>query len=237
MGGKSKQTIGYHYLFSMLFGIGRGPLNELRTIMVADKIAWEGPLCSGDVQAITKPDLFGGEKGEGGIQGPFRLFFGAPDQVLPGAGTVNCGFKGPLAGVRTLPDVKTTIGGLISEFRGVTMLWFDGLISSMNPYPKEWSFRVRRYSAGWYNDVCWYPIKSVIFMAAGHVHAMNPAHIIYQCLTDPVWGRGLPTALALPAVAPQGRDRPIHRHRAGLYRLLPLSRSRDGEDDDSASPQ
>jgi hypothetical protein len=195
MGGKSKQTIGYHYLFSMLFGIGRGPLNELRTIMVADKIAWEGPLCSGDVQAITKPDLFGGEKGEGGIQGPFRLFFGAPDQVLPGAGTVNCGFKGPLAGVRTLPDVKTTIGGLISEFRGVTMLWFDGLISSMNPYPKEWSFRVRRYSAGWYNDVCWYPIKSVIFMAAGHVHAMNPAHIIYQCLTDPVWGRGLPTAL------------------------------------------
>jgi hypothetical protein len=28
-------------------------------------------------------------------------------------------------------------------------------------------------------------------MAGGAIHAMNPAHIIYQCLTDPSWGRGL----------------------------------------------
>jgi hypothetical protein len=200
MGGKSgSQTIGYHYLFSVLFGIGRGPLNELRTIMVADRIAWEGPLCDGDVQAIKKPDLFGGQEKEGGIQGPFRLFFGRFDQVLPGAGSANCGGSGPMKGVQTLPDVKATISaespGLISEFRGVTMLWYDGLISSMNPYPKQWSFRVRRYSAGWYNDECWYPTKSVIFLAAGKVHAMNPAHIIYQCLTDPTWGRGLPASL------------------------------------------
>ena len=25
-----------------------------------------------------------------------------------------------------------------------------------------------------------------------HIHAMNPAHIIYQCLTDPLWGAGIP---------------------------------------------
>ena len=196
MGGKSgSQTIGYHYLFSILFGFGRGPINELRTIMVADRIAWEGPLCDGDCQAINKPELFGGEDKEGGIQGPFRLFFGRYDQVLPGACTANCGSKGPMKGNQTLPAVKTTIGGLISEFRGTTMLWFDGLISSMNPYPKQWSFRVRRYSKGWYNDQPWYPVKSPIFMADGHVHAMNPAHIIYQCLTDPIWGRGLNGAL------------------------------------------
>jgi hypothetical protein len=194
MGGKSKQTVGYHYLFSILFGLGR-TINELREIRVADKVAWEGPLCDGDVNAITKPELFNGVKGEGGIQGPFRLFFGAPDQILPGAGSADCGSSGPMNGSRELPDVKTTIGGLISEFRGVTMLWYDGLISSMNPYPKEWSFRVRRYSKGWYNDVPWYVAKSVIFLADGHVHAMNPAHIIYQCLTDPIWGRGLPAAL------------------------------------------
>jgi hypothetical protein len=74
MGGKGGQTIGYHYYFSILFGIGR-QVNELRTIMVADKIAWEGTVLRGDVQAIKKPDLFGGEKKEGGIQGPFRIFF------------------------------------------------------------------------------------------------------------------------------------------------------------------
>ena len=195
--GAKKQTVGYHYLFSILFGLSRGPLNELRTIQVADKIAWEGPLCSGDVQAIKKPDLFGGKKKEGGIQGPFRLFFGDADQVLPGAGSANCGSSGPLSGVQTLPDIKATITAdvptsMISEFRGVTMLWFDGLISSMNPYPKEWSFRVRRYSAGWDNDACWYIQKSVIFLGDGKIHAMNPAHIIYECLTNPAWGRGLP---------------------------------------------
>lgn len=192
--GAKKQTVGYHYLFDILFGLGRGPINDLRTIKVADSIAWEGPLCNTDVQSIRKPDLFGGTEKEGGIQGPFRLFFGDDDQVLPGAGVANCGTKGPLKGNQPIPAVKTAIGGLVSEFRGTTMLWFSGLISSMNPYPKEWSFRVRRYTAGWWNDEPFYPVKSVIFLNDGKVHAMNPAHIIYQCLTDPVWGRGLPAA-------------------------------------------
>lgn len=193
--GKGGQTIGYHYMFSILFGLCRGPVNELRAIMVADKIAWEGDGCDSDVKSIRKPDLFGGKKKEGGIQGPFRVFMGHKDQVLPGPGSAFCGSKGPMKGNRILPNVKTTIGGLISEFRGVAMLWFDGLISSMNPYPKQWSFRLRRYSAGWYNDECWYPHKSVIFLADGKIHAMNPAHIIMQCLTDPQWGRGLPMSL------------------------------------------
>jgi hypothetical protein len=197
MGGSKKdgQTIGYNYYFSILFGLGR-QVNEVRTIMVADKIAWQGPSgCSGAVQAIQKPELFGGEKKEGGIQGPFRILLGDKDQILPGNGSANCGGSGPYKGVRVLKAVKTVIGGLMGEFRGATMIWFDGLISSLNPYPKEWSFRVRRYSAGWYNNECWYPHKSVIFLAGGKVHSMNPAHIIYQCLTDPQWGRGLPASL------------------------------------------
>jgi hypothetical protein len=74
------------------------------------------------------------------------------------------------------------------------MLWFSGLVSSMNPYPKEWSFRVRRYSAGWWQNEPWYPAKSVIFLGDGKIHAMNGAHIIYECLTNPLWGRGLPAA-------------------------------------------
>jgi hypothetical protein len=201
MGGKSSQTIGFHYLFGLLWGVCRGPINDLREIRIGDRTAWEGPLCDGDVQAIKKPDLFGGAPdGEGGVQGPFRIFMGAADQVLPGSGTADCGSTGPLKGTQTLPGVKATIqaenpGVKISEFRGTFMLWFDGLISSMNPYPKQWAFRLRRHAAGWYNDLCWYPVKCPIFLADGHVHAMNAIHIIYQCLTDPIWGRGLSTAL------------------------------------------
>lgn len=193
--GKGGQTIGFHYYMSLLFGLSRGPANELVEIQVGDKVAWQGSATDDSVQAIQNPNLFGGEKKEGGVQGPFRLFQGRFDQVLPGAGTADCGFSKPYGGPRTLPDVKTTIGGLISEFRGVLLVWFDGLISSMNPYPKEWKFRLRRYSAGWYNDTPWYPVLSRILMGGGTIHAMNPAHIIYQCLTDPSWGRGLPASL------------------------------------------
>lgn len=31
--------------------------------------------------------------------------------------------------------------------------------------------------------------------AGGDIHAMNPAHIVYECVTNRVWGRGLPRAM------------------------------------------
>lgn len=195
MGGSKKQTIGYHYLFDILFGLGRGPINELVEIKVADKTAWSGIAADNTTFGIAKPELFGGEKKEGGIQGPARLFMGASDQVLPGAGSAYCGKSGPMDGNRTLPAVKSAIGGLISEMRGTTMLWFSGLVSSMNPYPKEWSFRVRRYNAGWHGNAPWYPVMARILLGGGTIHAMNPSHIIYECLTNPSWGRGLPAGM------------------------------------------
>jgi hypothetical protein len=222
-GGKGSQTIGYHYLFSILFGIGRGPINELRMIKAADKVVWDGHSCRvGDVHIIDKPDLFGGEKKEGGIQGLFRLMQGAPDQVIPGAspliaisgyGGVFANafgqlFKGnPLGGVigvvvgslfghgpnkaGVLPDLKALIGGRMGELRGRVTLFYDGLMSSMNPYIKEWTFRVRRTWAGWDDDDCWYKNRATIYLQGGTVHAMNPAHILYECCTNRSWGRGL----------------------------------------------
>lgn len=199
MGGKSGQTIGYKYYMSLLSGLCRGPIDELRMIKAGDEIAWDGHACSDELNFINKPDLFGGEKKEGGVQGPFRVHMGADDQVLPGAETYGGGIGGvigSLLGVsRTLPSVKDSItsatGARVSDFRGVVTVWFDGLITAMNPYVKEWKFRVRRSKKGWYNDACWYPAKATIFLAGGHIHAMNPAHIIYECCTNPLWGRGL----------------------------------------------
>lgn len=188
--GKGGGTIGYHYLFSVLFGVGRGPVNCLTHIKVGDKIAWEGGVSDNSVIPINKPDLFGGEKKEGGIQGLFRNFMGRPNQTLPGASsTTFVGTTGPYkSGV--LPDVKASLGGRVGEFRGRHMIWFDGLMSSMNPYIKEWSFRRWRTTAGWHNDDPWYPEKATIHLKDGAIRAMNPAHIIYQCTTDPAWGRG-----------------------------------------------
>lgn len=37
-------------------------------------------------------------------------------------------------------------------------------------------------------------LKNIILNAIQSYEAMNPAHIIYQCLTDPMWGMGYPTS-------------------------------------------
>lgn len=91
-------------------------------------------------------------------------------------------------------------------FRGRLTLFFDGILCMMNPYPKPWKVRVRRALKGWDGPV-WQPSLAVIELDASYVgmsdsaedypatdrtvKAMNPAHIIYECLTNRVWGRGL----------------------------------------------
>ena len=137
MSAKGGGTQGYRYYMSLASGLCRGPLDEMVEIKVGDKTAWEGHKC-GAPDFIDKPDLFGGDDKEGGIRGPFDLFMGEPDQVLPGPQVVQG---------ETLPGIRESIGGLVSQMRGVAVVWFDGLVSAMSPYLKEWKFRVRRSKA------------------------------------------------------------------------------------------
>lgn len=90
-------------------------------------------------------------------------------------------------------------------YRGRLTILFDGITAMMNPYPKPWKFRVRRILKGWDGTV-WQPGLAKIELDASTsgagdevfpqtsriIHAMNPAHIIYECLTNRIWGRGLP---------------------------------------------
>jgi hypothetical protein len=275
MSSKGSGTQGYRYYMSLLSGLSRGPLNELVQIRIGDESAWDGNADGSSLQQISAPELFGGDDKEGGIEGPFQVFMGAPDQVLPGTES-------------GLPDVRQSIGGLVSQFRGVATVWFDGMVGAMNPYLKE--FRVRRSTAGWFGGAAWYPEKALIFLngetltvtsnraidipvveasdgtstltfnreprdgdeivingervtfvdedpvqgqlttggsaidgasalayyvnsrsttfkaiayvdgpsvafvpdkAGQSIHAMNPAHIVYECFTNPEWGRGM----------------------------------------------
>lgn len=188
MGAGKKQTIGYRYFFSLQMGIGRGPINEMVEIRVGGVTAYDSPIYlagSGQLIQIDKPDLFGGEKKEGGIQGPMYVYNGAADQVLQPA-------------LGSLPSIAASLGGDVPNFRGVVTCWFDGLVAAMNPYPKEWSFRVRRHSAGWFNNDPWNEANAKIEIVAPGgklIHAMNAAHILYEVNTNPEWGRGMPASL------------------------------------------
>lgn len=194
--GSKKQTIGYKYFFSLHMGLGRGPVNEIAEIRVGDIPAYTAPINlkdSGQLVYINKPDLFGGEKKEGGIQGPMYCYNGARDQELQPA--LSGGGGSMKGGASRLPSIAASLGGDVPNFRGVVTLWFDGMVAAMNPYPKEWSFRVRRYDAGWWNDSPWYPAKAriLLFSESGlPIHAMNGAHMLYEINTNPEWGRGMP---------------------------------------------
>ncbi len=202
MAGKKGQTIGYHYMMTVYSGIARA-IDELVEIRAEEGQVWVGSATDSTPQKVNKPDLFGGEKREGGIQGAFRLFKGEADQVLPGDVTVTgIGATGPVQ-TTTIKDLRSLINQPISQMRGFASVIFDGLVTSMSPYPKPWAKRIRRLTSGWHGSV-WYPEKVRITLQGDgvynddaisyvpQIHAMNPAHIIYKMLTDPVSGAGTP---------------------------------------------
>ena len=178
---------GYFYSFGIHMGVGRGPVDEMVEIKVGDKIAWSGSQTDSGTIRIDKPDLFGGNKSEGGIVGDLQVMMGKPDQTA-------------------VSGLVAMLGHALPGFRRVITMFYDGRICANNPYPKPWKFRMRRSTKGWYNDQPWYPEKAKIVLAGDpvfdedgnptgqntEIHAMNPAHIIYECMTNAEWGRGLP---------------------------------------------
>lgn len=137
----SDQLVGYRYLFGIHMGVARA-VDEMVEIKVGDKAAWRGSVTSNGETAIDAYNLFGGEDGEGGVQGTLTTLFGGPTQTAPIA----------LASV-----LKTPMPG----FRRMFTVFFDGIVTMMSPYPKPWKFRVRRALTGW-DGATWYPEKAVI---------------------------------------------------------------------------
>lgn len=178
--GKAKNiTIGYKYYLGLHMGLCRGSIDALLEVRVGDRVAWSGRKTDNGEFGIHKPDLFGGTKAEGGIDGTAWLMLGDDGMTVP-------------------QQIKNWLGGLVPGFRGVTTMFFDGMVSAMNPYPKPWKMKSVRILRGWDGGV-WYAEKAKIDIVVKDkngndltIEAMNPAHMIYQCCSDRTWGRGMP---------------------------------------------
>ncbi|EAM8775579.1 hypothetical protein CCR08_25070, partial [Salmonella enterica] len=136
MGGKGskKVTVGYRYSWDVQAGLGRGPVNEIVSIMADKKTVFAGTpgqISSSTSVYIDKPGLFGGDDtgGEGGIQGQLDIMMGEPDQVPPAS-------------------LLKLLTGLVPGFRGVVTTFFSGLVSCYSASPKPWLYRVRRTTKG-----------------------------------------------------------------------------------------
>ncbi len=106
------QVVGFKYFLSMFMGVCRGPVNAVIAIRVGDRLAWSGSHATTGRVAIAKPDLFGGDDKEGGIDGSLDVLFGNETQVLAdGNPYAILNFDGQPA-----IDATLTIGGHVFTF-------------------------------------------------------------------------------------------------------------------------
>lgn len=144
---------------------------------------------------VNKPSLFGGEKKEGGVQGTVLLMKGGDTQTVPNA----------------LAQKFNRTSATMPAYRGVANAWFykdnqssfSFFGSSRNVSDRRvsgfyWSHNVNRIPDVWIN-VTRIP-KGLDPDTARIGNDANPAHIIYEAMTNTDWGMGAAeTAFDLPA--------------------------------------
>jgi len=119
---------------------------------------------------IDAPNLYGGEKKEGGIQGDVDIMFGTNDQPQSSY-------------------LQSLLGAAIPAFKGVlSALYKSCYVSAMSPYPKPNWYKIRNVKE--FNNH-WYDAKANI-TAGGLDGSANGAHIIRESLINVDWGLGYP---------------------------------------------
>lgn len=127
-------SAGFIYSFDIHMGIGRGPVDAVVECRVGGKLGWQGNVTESSVNTFHAPNLFGGLKKEGGISGFFHAMFGEVTQVASDA-------------LKALCAPTPTPG-----FRRMMTIHYTGQVCAVNPYPKPWSWRIRRALKGWDGD-------------------------------------------------------------------------------------
>lgn len=144
MGKGGKVTAGYWYNVAYHAGLGIGPFDAFLEFRAGDKTAWAGNLTSSGTININQPNLFGGEKDQGGIVGDVDVMFGE-------------------AGQQPNAYLLQTFGNQVPAWQGLgTLVFKGGKYGAMNPYPQKPAYKFSRIVKGWDNDACWYPEKAAV---------------------------------------------------------------------------
>ena len=219
-GGSSTVTVGYHYHMTVHLALCSGQIDELQEIRIGDRSAWVGTMYGSGSAVISQPSLFGGKKGQGGALGYVDVIAGHDGMVphpslraavakmldqdventkipaFKGMTSVlfTCRRKKPVEDFENTPWLTPNPGTLVQETYNKTS-WLSDLFrrvyaghwsqrgfywSAMNPNFKFPHFKVRRRFRNWYHET------------ADIGDDANPAHIIYESLTNNDWGLGYP---------------------------------------------
>lgn len=178
MGGKGGGAEGYEYELGMHMVLCHGPVDAVTHVFADSKEAWSGTN-TGTYIEINKPNLFGGEKREGGIGGYTEELGMAP--ISRGRVDFDFGNSSQLQN----SYLVSQLGSTVPAYRGVVSAVLNKVYIGMTPYLKLWKFRVRRTSTLTDGGDQWQPAYATI-----NTDDMNPAHIIRECLTAKLWGMG-----------------------------------------------
>lgn len=170
---------------SIHLGVCHGPIDAVTGIYIGEREAWTGDVTTQQGVYVDKQELFGGLRKEGGVSGQAYYLPGNPTQLLPENLCNRLGLT------------QATCPG----YRGIASLFFVGDLTSRKGF--YWSAnqpslkgiwaRVRRMST---------TLSSTNSQIGPDA---NPAHIIYECLTNRVWGMGAdPSAIDVIAFTSAG---------------------------------
>lgn len=186
----SSTVVGYKYFLGIHMVFCMGPVDRFTQIDAGDKEAWTGNVTANGHENVYTSEIFGGDQREGGLYGTIDFMFGESNQTqntylgsritgpMPAfRGVAGLVFRGANSGVGPPSASKKYGGGGKGGYVGTT------------PYVKPWAVTITRLTKGWQGGTPWYPAK----LAAGN--GMNPAHIVYECITNTEWGQGSPATL------------------------------------------
>ncbi|KKL04146.1 hypothetical protein LCGC14_2618990, partial [marine sediment metagenome] len=171
---------GYRYFIGVDIVLCYGPIDRLTRLEASDKLASTtsiGPFGNAGLDyAISKENLFGGEEKGGGMIGTFKVYGGTPNQDINPYLIAN----GPAAGDSTLQPAYVDVCHAV---------WQQGEIGE-SPNLGNWVFRVSRFPTDLADN---HGANSVDTIIRGDVNNgdANPAEVLFEILTNDVWGVGL----------------------------------------------
>jgi hypothetical protein len=265
------QTIGHKYYLGMWLGCCHGPVDDILGLGFGthpnDKaVAFNTKtLLGGDHYRVNvnQPNLYGGDKSEGGISGDFDFYLGHAVQAPNDYMTNKLGLLGIGGGVAYIPTITGAGNGTLSNvqvtvntvletitilFTGSTHFTVSGSVSGAlgsgttgNTFAcSVVSFKVNVGSNPWvagdriqfntappatsgapaYPRLCHMVLRQMYLGTSNYIKNLspiikrtfaadvlglgagadingdaNPANILYECLTNTIWGRGKPPAL------------------------------------------
>ena len=199
LGRKSNPNYAEYYM-TVHYGLCQGPIDGIRRVRIKEKTALAAPESGRSLpmdQEVDFPEFFGGGDREGGIAGRVLWQPGSYTQTLPGAMAEKYGESvAEHPAYRGIATVMFTAraGQTTHTIHDVSGFWWGTA-----PFISPADFMVTRIPSGWY------PSKAAIALPPEVTKVIpdeltgvnsylgpdaNPAHIIREYLTNPVWGAG-----------------------------------------------